>query len=68
MLVESFDLSMANKLWNKLSNSVEKRSIEYVNKYLKTDMKIAAIIFDRNRMIRGTGSNGKKYKENFTSK
>ena len=31
---------MADKLWNKLSNTVEKRSIEYVNRYIKTDMKL----------------------------
>ena len=61
LLLESFSLSMANKLWNKLSDTVEKRSIEYVNRYTKTDMKIGAIIFDRKRIIRWAGNNSKDY-------
>ena len=65
LLVESFSISLANKLWIQLSNSVERRSIEYVNKYVKTDMQVAAIIFDRQRMIRWSGFNGKEYIENF---
>ncbi len=63
--VESFSLPLADKLWIKLSNSVEKKSIEYVNKYVKTDMKISAIIFDRKRTIRWAGANGKKYISSF---
>ena len=65
LLVESFSISLANKLWIQLSNSVERRSIEYVNKYVKTDMQVAAIIFDRQRIIRWSGFNGKEYIENF---
>jgi len=65
LIVESFSLSLADKLWIQLSNSVEKKSIEYVNKYVKTDMKISAIIFDRKRTIRWAGSNGKKYIASF---
>ena len=68
MLVESFDLLIANNLWSKLSDSVEKRSMEYVNRYLKTDMEVAAIIFDRKRIVRGMGLNGRKYKNKFSSK
>ena len=61
LLLESFSFSMADKLWNKLSDTVEKRSIEYVNRYTKTDMKVAAIIFDRKRIIRWSGNNSKDY-------
>ena len=61
LLIESFSLSMANKLWNKLSDTVEKRSIEYVKRYTKTDMKVGAIIFDRKRIIRWSGKNSKDY-------
>ena len=60
-VLESSSLSLADKLWNKLSDTVEKRSIEYVNRYTKTDMKVAAIIFDRNRLIRWSGKNSKEY-------
>ena len=61
LVVESFSLAMANKLWNQLSDTVEKRSMEYVNRYTKTDMKIAAITFDRKRIIRWSGNNSKDY-------
>ena len=61
LILESFSLYMANKLWNKLSDTIEKRSIEYVNRYIKTDMKVAAIIFDRKRIIRWSGNNSGDY-------
>ena len=61
LLLENFSLSLANKLWNKLSDTVEKRSVEYVNRYIKTDMQVAAIIFDRKRIIRWSGKNSKEY-------
>ena len=61
LLLESFSLSMVDKLWNKLSDTVEKRSLQYVNRYTKTDMKVAAIIFDRKRIIRWSGNNSKDY-------
>jgi len=52
---------MAEKLFQNLSNTIEKRSFEYVNRYAKTDMEIAAIIFDRKRKIRWSGMNGNAY-------
>ncbi len=61
LLLESFSFSLADKIWNKLSDTVEKRSIEYVNRYIKTDIQVAAIIFDRQRNIRWSGNNGKDY-------
>ena len=56
---------MADKLWNKLSDTVEKRSIDYVNRYIKSDMQVAAIIFDRNRTIRWSGKNSKDFISTF---
>ena len=67
LLLEEFSKSKADQLWNKLSNYVEERSFEYVNKYLKTDMQIAAVIFDRQRQIRWSGCNGKGYISSFAS-
>jgi cobalt-precorrin-5B (C1)-methyltransferase len=61
LLLERFNKSIANKLFQNLSNTIEERSFEYVNRYIKTDMRIAAIIFDRKRKIRWSGSNGKDY-------
>ena len=58
---------MADKLFKNLSNTIEKRSIEYVNRYVKTDMQIASIIFDRKRQIRWSGINGKDYISCFKS-
>jgi len=65
LLLEEFSKSKADKLWNKLSNCVEERSLDYVNKYLKTDMQIAAVVFDRQRKIRWSGCNGKDYISSF---
>jgi len=61
LLLERFNKSIAEKLFQNLANTIEKRSFAYVNRYVKTDMKIAAIIFDRKRKIRWSGINGKDY-------
>jgi len=60
-LLERFNKSLADKLFKNLSNTIEKRSFSYVNRYVKTDMEIASIIFDRKRKIRWAGINGNKY-------
>ena len=60
-LLERFNKSLADKLFKNLSNTIEKRSFAYVNRYLKTDMEIAAIIFDRKREIRWAGNYGNNY-------
>ncbi len=61
LLLEKFSKSIAEKLFQNLANTIEKRSFGYVNRYLKTDIEIASIIFDRKRKIRWSGSNGKNY-------
>ena len=60
-LLERFNKSLADKLFKNLSNTIEKRSSTYVNRYVKTDMEIASIIFDRKRKIRWAGINGNNY-------
>ncbi len=60
-VLERFNQSIAEKLFQNLSNTIEERSFGYVNRYLKTDMKIAAILFDRQRKIRWSGANGNNY-------
>ena len=60
-LLECFNISLANKLWKNLSNTVELRSTEYVNRYLKTDMKVSAVLFDKKRKIRWSGINGQEF-------
>ena len=61
LVLERFNRPIAEKLFQNLSNTIETRSFEYVNRYIKTDMEIAAIIFDRKRKIRWPGIYGKKY-------
>ena len=65
LLLERFNKSLADKLFQNLSNTIEKRSFAYVNRYVKTDMEIASIIFDKKRKIRWAGSYGNKYISNF---
>ena len=61
LLLEKFNKSLAEKLFQNLTNTIEKRSYDYVNRYVKTDMEIASIIFDRKRKIRWAGIYGNKY-------
>jgi len=61
LMLERFNKSITDKLFQNLSNTIEIRSSEYVNRYTKTDMRIASIIFDRKRRIRWSGINGKEY-------
>ena len=61
LFLESFDKATAEKLFKHLSNTIEKRSFAYVNRYVKTDMEIAAIIFDRKRKISWSGNIGNNY-------
>ncbi len=60
-VLERFNKSLADKLFKNLSNTIEKRSFAYVNRYVKTDMEIASIIFDRKREIRWAGIKGNNY-------
>ena len=61
LILEKFNQALADRLFKNLSNTVEKRSFAYVNRYVKTNMEIASIIFDRKRKIRWSGIYGKKY-------
>jgi len=61
LILERFNQSLADKLFKNLSNMIEKRSFNYINRYVKTDMEIASIIFDRKRKIRWAGIHGNKY-------
>ncbi|AIQ94064.1 cobalt-precorrin-5B (C(1))-methyltransferase CbiD [Prochlorococcus sp. MIT 0604] len=61
LILEKFNQSLAERLFKNLSNKIEKRSFAYVNRYVKTNMEIASIIFDRKRKIRWSGIHGNKY-------
>ena len=61
LLFDVEDKSIAEKLFQNLTNTIEKRTHDYVNRYVKTDMEITSIIFDRKREIRWAGICGSKY-------
>ena len=56
-IIESSNISVANKLLEAISNKVESRSVEYINKYIESDLKVASVLFDRERKIRWVGKN-----------
>ena len=53
LFLERFNQSLTDKLFKNLSNTIEKRSFNYVNRYVKTNMQIASIVFDRKRQQGG---------------
>ena len=59
-IVERFNVDVAKKLIFEISNHVEIRSIEYIQKYISSDMKIGVILFDRERRIRSISPNSQK--------
>ena len=64
-ILECFNLLLANKFWEKISNTIEVRSMEYINRYIKTDMRVSAVLFDKKRKIRWTGNNGEEFFKTF---
>ena len=56
---EEYNNQIANVLWSQIANTVELRSQKYINKYLDGQLLIGAVLFDRKRMIRWKGQNGK---------
>ncbi len=56
--VECSDPELAQKLWRRAANRVERRSHTYVKHYGSWPMEIGAALFDRQRRIRWTGPVG----------
>ena len=59
-IVEGFDIEVAKKLIFEISNQVEIRSLEYIQKYISSDIKVGVVLFDRERKIRSISHNTKK--------
>ncbi len=59
-VVEGFNLEVAKKLIFAISNHVEIRSMEYIQKYISSDIKVGAVLFDRARKIRSISQNSQK--------
>ena len=59
-IIERFNVEIAEKLIYEISNQVEIRSTEYIQKYIESDIKLGVILFDRERKIRSISQNSKK--------
>ena len=59
-IVEGFNIEIAKKLIFEISNQVEIRSIEYIQKYIASDIKVGVVLFDRKRKIRSISHNSQK--------
>ena len=58
LILEKKDSEIANKLWFRLAQEVEERSIAYVKRYFSSSIKIATILFDRKRRLKWAGPLG----------
>jgi len=68
-IVEGFDIEVAEKLISEISNQVEIRSTEYIQKYISSDIKVGVVMFDRKREIRSISHNSQKlFSKIFTFK
>ena len=59
-IVEAFNIDVAKKLIYEISNHIEIRSIEYIQKYIDSDIKVGVIVFDRDRKIRAISNSSQK--------
>ena len=59
-IVEAFNIEVAKKLIYEISNRVEIRSKEYIERYISSDIKVEVILFDRDRKIRAISNTSQK--------
>ena len=59
-IVERFNIEVGKKLLYEISNHVEIRSNEYIQKYISSDIKVGVVLFDRERKIRSISQNSQK--------
>ena len=59
-IVEGFNIEVAKKLIYEISNRVEIRSKEYIERYISSDIKVEVILFDRDRKIRAISNSSQK--------
>ena len=59
-IVEAFNIEVAKKLIYEISNHVEIRSKEYIERYISSDIKVEVILFDRDRKIRAISNSSQK--------
>ena len=56
-IVEDFNIEVAKNLIFQISNHVEIRSMEYIQKYISSEIKVGVVLFDRERKIRSLSHN-----------
>ncbi len=59
-IVEGYNIELAKNLIFQISNYVEIRSTEYIQKYISSEIKIGVALFDRERKIRSISKNSQK--------
>ena len=59
-IVEGFNIKVAKKLISKISYQVEIKSMEYIQKYISSEIKVGVVLFDRERKIRSISNNSQK--------
>ena len=59
-IVEEFNIDVAKKLLFQISQHVEMRSTEYIQKYIVSEIKVGVVLFDRERKIRSISHNSQK--------
>jgi len=59
-VVEEFNIELAKKLIFEISNHVEIKSMEYIGKYISSEIKVGVVLFDRERKIRSISHNSQK--------
>ena len=64
-IVEGFNMQVAEKLIFEISNQIELRSKEYIQKYISSDIKVGVVLFDRERKIRSISHNSQKMFSNI---
>ena len=64
-IIEGFNMQLAEKLIFAMSNQIEIRSTEYIQKYISSDIKVGVVLFDRERKIRSISQNSQKLFSKF---
>jgi len=59
-IVEGYNIEFARNLIFQISNHVEIRSTEYIQKYISSEIKVGVALFDRERKIRSISQNSQK--------
>ncbi len=60
LTLESRNPESVARIWGRMAQEIEIKSLSYVNRYMYSSMKIGSVLFDRKRQIRWAGLQGLK--------